>query len=346
MTVAFETVQEVDGRVVVWADAGDGCPVAVVPTTPTILDISKDPFPLEQAPGLQHAAEIVGLEPGTRYTYQVVIRGTASDVAGFRTAPGPGQDYRVAILGDNRTHDDQHQAVVDAIVLHAPDVVFNTGDAMDTGGVIDDWEGFFAIEGPLLREAPLLPVYGNHEAIFGETYYRGYWTLRDSYAGEELNYALAYGNSYWVVYDTVDQSGEALPWLEEQLAGAADYPYLFVTFHHPLYSFSKHTPNQEQREALHPLFLKYGVSAVFNGHNHCYERFVVDGLDYVVTGGGGAPLYDIDLHPVPDLEDARVAARSAHHFVIGDVTALEASFTVHDVDSGEVIETFAVQPRP
>ena len=45
------------------------------------------------------------------------------------------------------------------------------------------------------------------------------------------------------------------------------------------------------RKYLVPLFEKYGVSVVFSGHVHCYERAFGNHIYYITTGGGGAPLY-------------------------------------------------------
>ena len=38
--------------------------------------------------------------------------------------------------------------------------------------------------------------------------------------------------------------------------------------------------------------MKRKVDAVFAGHEHHYQRKTVDGILHVITGGGGAPLYD------------------------------------------------------
>jgi hypothetical protein len=46
------------------------------------------------------------------------------------------------------------------------------------------------------------------------------------------------------------------------------------------------------RPLLDSLFQKHGVKLVFQGHDHLYYRTVRSGITYVVTGGGGAPLYD------------------------------------------------------
>jgi predicted phosphodiesterase len=60
-------------------------------------------------------------------------------------------------------------------------------------------------------------------------------------------------------------------------------------FHHPPYSSAgRHGSDEKIREALHPLFVKYGVDVVFTGHDHTYERIKpVDGIQYFVTGAGG-----------------------------------------------------------
>ena len=61
-------------------------------------------------------------------------------------------------------------------------------------------------------------------------------------------------------------------WLEKELASANErwkIPY----FHHPLYSSGKrHGSHTDLAAVLEPLFLKAGVSVVFAGHDHFYER--------------------------------------------------------------------------
>jgi hypothetical protein len=46
------------------------------------------------------------------------------------------------------------------------------------------------------------------------------------------------------------------------------------------------------RDSFCPLFDKYGVDVAFAGHDHNYQRNEVGSVTYLVTGGGGAPLYD------------------------------------------------------
>jgi hypothetical protein len=49
--------------------------------------------------------------------------------------------------------------------------------------------------------------------------------------------------------------------------------------------------------ALIPLFEKEHVTAGFFGHDHNYQHYLKNGVHYVITGGGGAPLYDVDKPP-------------------------------------------------
>lgn len=60
-------------------------------------------------------------------------------------------------------------------------------------------------------------------------------------------------------------------------------------FHHPPYSSGgRHGSDDDVREILHPLFVRYGVDVVFTGHDHFYERVKPqDGITYFVAGAGG-----------------------------------------------------------
>jgi predicted MPP superfamily phosphohydrolase len=77
-------------------------------------------------------------------------------------------------------------------------------------------------------------------------------------------------------------------WLEKELQSSGEdwkIPY----FHHPLYSSGeKHGSDLSLRKTLEPLFLEYGVSVVFTGHDHFYERIKPQkGIVHFVVGSGG-----------------------------------------------------------
>ena len=80
-----------------------------------------------------------------------------------------------------------------------------------------------------------------------------------------------------------DQDQVAL--LERALAESSGI--IVVSSHHPAYSCGKHGSTSSVIDHWVPLFEQYGVDLVLNGHDHDYERFIVDGVTYVVNGGGG-----------------------------------------------------------
>ena len=88
--------------------------------------------------------------------------------------------------------------------------------------------------------------------------------------------------------DTTYLDQPQLEWLEKELAGAKEH-WTIPFFHHPPYSSGwRHGSDPRIRAALEPLFIQYGVSIVFTGHDHFYERIKPQhGIQYFVTGSGG-----------------------------------------------------------
>jgi Calcineurin-like phosphoesterase len=80
---------------------------------------------------------------------------------------------------------------------------------------------------------------------------------------------------------------EQIAWLQKELDSAGErwkIPY----FHHPLYSSGMHGSHVELRKVLEPLFIKYGITVVFTGHDHFYERIIPQqGIQHFVVGSGG-----------------------------------------------------------
>ncbi len=91
------------------------------------------------------------------------------------------------------------------------------------------------------------------------------------------------------------------PWLREVMASSAQR-WKFVSLHHPPYTGGKYPPNLIVQQTLVPVFEETGVDVVFAGHDHNYQRIkpiwrgepVESGpsVRYVVTGAGGARLYE------------------------------------------------------
>ena len=81
---------------------------------------------------------------------------------------------------------------------------------------------------------------------------------------------------------------DQLKWLESELSKSGE-KWKIAFFHHPLYSSARtHGSTLKLREVLEPLFIKYNVSLVLNGHDHTYERIKPqNGILYFVEGSSG-----------------------------------------------------------
>jgi len=104
----------------------------------------------------------------------------------------------------------------------------------------------------------------------------------------ERYYSYARNGVRFIVLDSNVLDSPQLEWLETTLRNANE-PWKIAYFHHPLYSDGgRHGSEVELRVKLEPLFLKYGVNAVYSGHDHIYERLVPQkGIAYFVAGASG-----------------------------------------------------------
>jgi DNA repair exonuclease SbcCD nuclease subunit len=96
------------------------------------------------------------------------------------------------------------------------------------------------------------------------------------------------GGARFFALDSNYMDKEQLAWLEKELqASGSDWKICF--FHHPLYSAGKkHGPSEELRSVLEPMFIKYGVDLVLQGHEHFYERIQPQhDIHYFISGAAG-----------------------------------------------------------
>ena len=242
------------------------------------------------------------------------------------------------MVGDNRSGDDTYKKIVSMIMERKPDFVVNTGDMIATPGSRQDWAKFWEMSKPIT--VPYFLTVGNHDVHpkvpLSEKRYKEEVDL----PGNELYYSFTAGNSLFVVLDSYidDQekriSGEQLKWLEGVFVNSQQ-KHKFVFLHHPLYTDlgkGHHAHDSvdaypDSRDRLEALFAKFKVDAVFAGHEHYYERRTVDGIIHIITGGGGAPIYDKEEYG------------GFNHFVQVTVDGDKVSAEVVDI-SGKVRDRF------
>ncbi|MDI6803316.1 MAG: metallophosphoesterase family protein [Bacteroidota bacterium] len=240
-----------------------------------------------------HQITLNGLNPQTEYFYQVTDGGYESEVYKFWTAPVDTTAFSFVVLGDTRDGHEVHNNLVNRIILHQPNFVVHTGDFVMKGNIQSDWDKFFEINNQLMKFIPYYPVLGNHEDN-DERYYN-YFALPD----KENYYSFTWGNSNFIVLDSnhpFNGREDQKEYLSDVLANSTDKKFTFIFYHHPPYSSvdKRKQSREEFRNQFIDVFKPFSPDIIFNGHDHNYQRYLVDSINYVVAGGGGAPLYEID----------------------------------------------------
>ncbi len=259
-------------------------------------------------------------------------------------------DWKFLVYGDTRSSDSIHVALVQKMVQEKADLVFNTGDMVPRGRNPEQWANFFRIIRPLWQVSEYYPVRGNHD--FGMDYLDNYEMSRDGLPHFDVPrprpgvyyYAFTHKNARFIFLDPflrTDPKSIQGEWFRTELEKSRDFPWIFVSFHYPIFNaHPRRADNEELRANLHDLMRKYHVSVVFNGHDHYYYRTKRQGVIYVVTGGGGAHLYDIDQSR---LMKGDVAAKK-HHYIRCTVSDKRMHVETIDLD-GNVIDRFDVKAR-
>jgi hypothetical protein len=223
-----------------------------------------------------------------------------SAAARLQAASDPGH-FMFAVAGDNRATAKNvpmpptARQIFSEFRLLRPAFTLWTGDAIygsdDTVGEAEaEWSDFLAAADQ--GRTPLFNAPGNHE-IYDR---RDLESLYEKTCGL-LYGSFDYGNSHFIALDTEEVgrkpgiSALQRAWLEADLEANRQAANTFVFMHHPLFPKKAYAgwDNPAERDAVHQLFVHYGVKYVFAGHEHLYHRSVHDGINYVVTGGGGAP---------------------------------------------------------
>ncbi|MGW4907950.1 purple acid phosphatase family protein [Streptomyces sp. NPDC004270] len=296
-------------------------------------------------------AKLANLKPGRTYFYGVGHEGFdpaspqfASTIGTFTTAPSHKEPFTFTAFGDQGVS--YHGLANDSLILgqnpsfhlHAGDIAYadpaGAGKTADTGFDSRVWDQFLAQTESVAKSVPWMVSYGNHdmEAWYSPNGYGGEearFTLPDN-GPDKKNlpgvYSFVHGNTAIISLDPNDVSfeipanlgisgGTQTKWFEAQLKkfrASKDIDFIVVFFHHCAYCTSTaHASEGGVRQEWVPLFEKYTVDLVINGHNHQYERTDVikgdkvvkklpigetaysetEGVVYVTAGAAGRSLY-------------------------------------------------------
>lgn len=263
-----------------------------------------------------HEARFTLLRPGTLYAYRVGDGAVWSEWFHFRTAEAGPAPFEFIYFGDaqNDIRSLWSRALRSA-VLGAPDARFilHTGDMVNIGESDDEWRDWFGAGGWVTGTIPQVPIAGNHEYARLDReaprelskFWRPQFALpEDGPEGlAETVYSFDYQGVRVIVLNSqrTDLLAAQAEWLEERLRTNRNQ-WTVVAFHHPVFSLARTRDNPEIRDAWKPLFDKYRVDLVLQGHDHLYgrgqnigagaQRTEDAGTIYVISVGGPT-MYEI-----------------------------------------------------
>lgn len=258
--------------------------------------------------GEEHEIRLSDLQPATKYFYSAGD-GDNTKFKGkefwFKTAPLTkeynNEPVRFWVTGDqgypNPIQNQVRDAMLDWLKQNprsskntAPlDFWITTGDNAYRSGSNEQFQkGFFDPYKTILRNTPVWPAYGNHDArrwVFYDIF--SFPTKAESggvVSDSEHYYSFDYANIHFVMLDTedsdLDVDSKMLNWLKKDLQKTKQQ-WLIAIFHHPPYTKGTHDSDNKwrsggrlnaTRENVLPILEKAGVDLVLSGHSHMYER--------------------------------------------------------------------------
>jgi 3',5'-cyclic AMP phosphodiesterase CpdA len=248
----------------------------------------------------------------TRGLYAIVViaamAGTACPLA-FSDSDAPADQISFAIIGDSgsgnkRQYDVARQMEV-AREKTGFDFVLMLGDNIYPDGSSRYFKARFEEPYKDLLKAGVrfYPALGNHDVAHGTT-------AGTTYPQFEMNGQRYYtfvkggGLAQFFALDSTKMRKEQLDWFEKELK-TSKARWKIAFFHHPIYcSARRHGSDKTLRAKLEPLFIEYGVNAVFAGHDHVYERLKPQHGVYYFTEGASGQLRKHNLDRSADIYES------------------------------------------
>lgn len=326
---------------------------------PSTVELMSEEHKLVSNQALFHQFKLIGLEAGREYQYQLCARIGDNENAvttapkTVRTLP-PGPPFTFAVLGNSSTDGEESyrwaspesigKSIGKAVAHRNPAFSVFLGNMVHDGTQDWLWDEYF-FNGHVrefFSTIPCFAVMGSHEhgtplfhKFFATPSGNGNWTQS---VGNVLLIGLNGGEG--------KQAGDSLcQWLEQQLE-QTDADFIFVFTHYPAYSSGPHGAVNEEgvpleataryaRDVIVPLLEKHGVTAMFVGRDHNYERSVLpSGLTCITTGGAGASPREQAVGSEKQNPNSKLFLAKEHYCLLS-VTHESCSLFVYDAEGGQ-----------
>lgn len=252
------------------------------------------------------------------------------------------------VFGDTRDNIPVNDQIAPLINAQNPELILFTGDILG-GTPQTTWMNSFYFSQPnikaLLDNNRFLAAWGNHESCSTIQNWIPTMTLR----GDSCTYSFTLGNIFFICVGEDFSTETAYITTQLQSEAAQSAKWRIIYGHYPVYSSTYEHP-ANGNAVFESLCDQYNVAFYFCGHAHNYERTKVmygqspvytgdtipatqQGTIYTVTGGGGAPLYNVHS------ESWQQKAIAAYHYM--DILSYDDSMRVNIYDNtGALIDTY------
>jgi predicted phosphodiesterase len=242
------------------------------------------------------AAVVVGSEalPGEQ-SRQVVTKMSAAN----QTRPPRSDDsVKFLVIGDSGTGDSAQREVADQMwrsrAVFPFEFAIMLGDNLYGSERPQDYARKFEVPYKLLLAADVAfyASLGNHDDP-NQRFYKPF------NMGGQRYYTFQKKDVRFFALDSNYMDRDQQRWLEKALS-ESNAKWKIPFFHHPIYSSGgRHGAEEDLREIVEPMFIKHGVSVVFAGHEHFYERLKPQKGIFYFTAGGSAKLRSGDIRVGP-----------------------------------------------
>lgn len=225
-----------------------------------------------------HTTAFTNLKPNTLYAYRVGDGTYWSEWFQFRTANDKPEPFSFIYFGDAQNElFSLWSRAIRAAYADAPKAKFmvHAGDLINHSNNDTEWHEWFAAGSFIHATIPSIPTPGNHE--YSDRKISRLWQPqfnmpKNGLPGmEDMVYYVDYQNVRVISLNSNENAKEQVSWLEDKLKNNPQR-WTFVTFHHPIFSSAKGRNNEELQQHWKPLFDKYKVDVVLQGHDHTYAR--------------------------------------------------------------------------
>ena len=252
--------------------------------------------------GFIHQVIAKDLAPGTKYSYRLGDEelGIWSTVGTFTTASGEGS-FNFIHISDPQGYEENHYVNYQELLNKSieetnPEFIALTGDIVndsykDSVPVIQQWNWALTMQRDIIQNIPVMACAGNHDAADHD--FNSRFNFPTDEQSEMVNgsyYSYDYNNVHFIVLNTNDSSNTLgslkglsdiqINWLINDLETNKNSTFTIVMMHKGIYDAGGHCSNKDGedgdsaliRNQLTPIFTKYNVDLVLQGHDHLYSR--------------------------------------------------------------------------